>query len=86
MSEHNDNNPDNLNTNLYKEAKESIDQGELLTACLETMIMTTKLESPLARSPDLLYTPIITQRIKMSTMLTLSLTLLKSYKLKGAKN
>jgi hypothetical protein len=45
-----------------------------------------KPESPIARSPDLLYTPITTQRIKMSTILTLSLTLLKSHKLKGAKN
>ena len=42
MSEYNNNNPDDLDTSLYKEAKESIDQGELLTARLETMIMTTK--------------------------------------------
>jgi hypothetical protein len=42
MSEHNDNNPDDLNTSLYEETKESIDQGELLTTRLETMITTTK--------------------------------------------
>ena len=42
MSEHNDNNLDDLDTSLYEEAEESIDQGELLTACLETTIMTTK--------------------------------------------
>jgi hypothetical protein len=86
MSKHNDNNPDDLDTSLYKETKESINQGESLTTRLETMITTTKPESPLARSPNLLYTPIITRRIKMSTTLTLSLTLPESYKLKGAKN
>jgi hypothetical protein len=86
MSKHNDNNPDDLNTSLYEETEESINQGESSTARLETMITTTKPESPLARSPDLSHTPIITQRIKMSTTLTLSLTLPKSHKLKGAEN
>jgi hypothetical protein len=86
MSKHNDNNPDDLDTSLYKEAKESINQGESSTTRLETMITTMKPESPLARSPNLLHTPIITRRIKMSTISTLSLTLPKSYKLKGAKN
>jgi hypothetical protein len=85
MSEHNDNNPDDLDTSLYEEAEESIDQGELLTARLETTITTTKPQSPIARSPDLLYT-IITRRIKMTTILTSSLTLLESHKLKGAEN
>ena len=42
MSEHNDNNPDDLDISLYKEAEDSIDQGESSTACLETTIMTTK--------------------------------------------
>jgi hypothetical protein len=42
MSKHNDNNPDDLDTSLYKEAEESIDQGELSTARLETTITTTK--------------------------------------------
>jgi hypothetical protein len=85
MSEHNDNNPNDLNTSLYKEAEESIDQGESLTTRLETMITTTKPQSPIVRSPNLLHT-IITRRIKMTTILTLSLTLLESHKLKGAKN
>ena len=85
MSEHNNNNPDDLDTSLYKEAEDSIDQGESLTACLETIIMTTKPQLSIARSPNLLYT-IITQRIKIITILTSSLTLLESHKLKGAKN
>ena len=42
MSEYNDNNPDDLDTSLYEEAEESIDQGELSTTRLETTIMTTK--------------------------------------------
>jgi hypothetical protein len=86
ISKYNDNNPDDLNTSLYEEAKESINQGESLTTRLETTITTTKPESPLARLPDLLYTPIITRRIKMSSILTSSLTLSKSHKLKGAEN
>jgi hypothetical protein len=85
MSKHNNNNPDDLNTSLYKEAKESIDQGESLTARLETTITTTKPQSPIARSPDLSHT-ITTQRIKMTTISTSSLTLLESHKLKGAEN
>jgi hypothetical protein len=86
MSEHNDNNPDDLNTSLYEETKESINQGESLTTRLETMITTTKPESPLARSPNLSHTPITTRRIKMSTTSTSSLTLPKSHKLKEAEN
>jgi hypothetical protein len=86
MSEHNDNNPDDLDTSLYEEAEESIDQGESSTARLETTITTTKPESPSARSPDLSYIPIITRRIKMSTTSTSSLTLPESHKLKGAEN
>jgi len=86
MSEHNDNNPDDLDTSLYEEAEESIDQGESSTARLETTITTTKPESPSARSPDLSPTPITTRRIKMSTTLTSSLTLPESHKLKGAEN
>jgi hypothetical protein len=45
MSEHNDNNnnPDDLDTSLYKETEESINQGELSTTRLETT--TTKPES-----------------------------------------
>ena len=86
MSEHNDNNPDDLDTSLYEEAEESIDQGEPSTARLETTITTTKPESPLARSPDLSPTPIIFRRIKMSTTSTSSLTLPESHKLKGAEN
>jgi hypothetical protein len=86
MSEYNDNNPDDLDTSLYEETEESIDQGESLTTRLETIITTTKPESPIARSPDLLYTPITTRRIKMTTILTSSLTLPESHKLKGAKN
>jgi hypothetical protein len=58
MSEHNNNNPDDLDTSLYKETKESIDQGELSTTYLETTITTTKPESPIARLSDLLPTPI----------------------------
>jgi hypothetical protein len=42
MSEYNDNNPDDLDTSLYEETEESINQGELLTARLETTITTTK--------------------------------------------
>jgi hypothetical protein len=42
MSKHNDNNPDDLDTSLYEEAEESINQGELLTTRLETTITTTK--------------------------------------------
>ena len=60
MSKHNDNNPDDLDTSLYEETEESINQGESLTARLETIITTTKPQSPLVRSPNLLYTPIIT--------------------------
>ena len=56
MSKHNDNNPDDLDTSLHEEAEESIDQGELLTACLETMIITIKPQLPIARLPNLLYT------------------------------
>ena len=56
MSEHNDNNPNDLDTSLYKEAKESINQGESLTTRLETTIITTKPQSPIARSPNLLHT------------------------------
>jgi hypothetical protein len=85
MSEHNDNNPDDLDTSLYEEAEESIDQGESSTARLETTITTTKPQSPIARSPDLSHT-ITTQRIKITTTSTSSLTLLESHKLKGAKN
>jgi hypothetical protein len=83
ISEHNDNdnNPDDLDTSLYEETKESIDQGESSTARLETT--TTKQESPIVRSPDLSPTPIIFQRMTTSTS---SLTLLESYKLKGAEN
>jgi hypothetical protein len=85
MSEHNDNNPDDLDTSLYEEAEESIDQGESLTTRLETMITTTKPQSPIARSPDLSHT-ITTRRIKITTILTSSLTLPESHKLKGAEN
>jgi hypothetical protein len=85
ISEHNDNNPDNLDTSLYKEAKESINQGELLTARLKTTITTTKPQLPIVRLPNLLYT-ITTQRIKMTTTSTSSLTLPESHKLKGAEN
>jgi hypothetical protein len=42
ISKHNDNNPDDLDISLYKETKESINQGELLTTRLETIITTTK--------------------------------------------
>jgi hypothetical protein len=42
MSKHNDNNPDDLDTSLYEEAEESINQGEPLTTRLETTITTTK--------------------------------------------
>jgi hypothetical protein len=86
MSEHNNNNPDDLDTSLYKETEESINQGESSTARLETTITTTKPELPLARSPDLSHIPIITRRIKMSTISTSSLTLPESHKLKGAEN
>jgi hypothetical protein len=86
MSEYNDNNPDDLDTSLYEEAEESINQGESSTARLETMITTTKPQSPIARLPDLLYTPITTRRIKITTTSTSSLTLPESHKLKGAKN
>jgi hypothetical protein len=36
MSEHNDSNPDDYDTSLYKETKESINQGEPLTTRPET--------------------------------------------------
>jgi hypothetical protein len=85
MSEYNDNNPDDLDTSLYEETEESINQGESSTARLETSITTTKPQSPIARSPDLSHT-IITRRIKMTTTSTSSLTLLESHKLKGAEN
>jgi hypothetical protein len=85
MSKHNDNNPDDLDTSLYEETKESIDQGESSTARLETTITTTKPQSPTARSPNLLHT-ITTRRIKMTTTSTSSLTLPESHKLKGAEN
>jgi hypothetical protein len=42
MSKHNDNNPDDLDTSLYEEAEESINQGESSTTRLETTITTTK--------------------------------------------
>jgi hypothetical protein len=86
MSKHNNNNPDDLNTSFYEETKESINQGELSTTRLETIITTTKPESPIARSLNLLYTPIIFRRIKMSTISTSSLTLPESYNLKEAEN
>jgi hypothetical protein len=86
MSKHNDSNPDDHNTSFYEETKESIEQGEPLTTRLETTITTTKPELPIARSPNLSHIPITTRRVKISTILTSSLTLPENHKLKGAKN